>query len=106
MFSDQCSGEVDEIARKYDVEPYLTEGAMQFTDIRKNEKPEQTNGLNHVHYKIFDQGYENGSKDIFGQMVLYNMAYPPEFPIDRFMQPTFYKYVESQQLLVIFWNHF
>ena len=51
--------------------------------------------VSHIDYKIFDEGYGNSCNDIFGQMVLYNMAYPPEFPIDRYMEPTFYKYLED-----------
>jgi hypothetical protein len=58
MFSDKASREGDGVtSRSYDVEPYFTEGAMEFLDIRKNEVPFPTEGLNHIHYRIFDEGY-------------------------------------------------
>lgn len=108
LFSEDCSNfevfdYVPKNQPKYKFDPYFTEGAKEFENIR-NYVNKDSQG--HVKYKVFEEGYENSSSDIFGQMVLYNMAYPPEFQIDRYMQPTFYKYIESQSLLVIFWNHY
>lgn len=33
------------------------------------------------------------------------MAYPPEFAHDINMFPTFYKFIEKEQLLISFWDH-
>jgi hypothetical protein len=33
--------------------------------------------------------------DINGELMYYDMSYPPEFPQDRNMVPTFYKVLEE-----------